>query len=139
VEPQLGPVDLSAWLRDRTTARRLAANLSAGLGVPHDVRGPRLAFDWVICGGESGPGARAFHLWWARALRDQCRGAGVAYFFKQAGALAIPDHVNDGPIYEYRISGQATGIALKLLNKKGGDIGEIPADLRIRQFPQVSP
>lgn len=42
------------------------------------------ALDWVICGGESGPGARnpdfADH---ARALRDQCRSAGVAFFGKQ--------------------------------------------------------
>jgi protein gp37 len=41
--------------------------------------------DWVICGGESGPGARPMHPDWARALRDQCQGAGVPFFFKQWG------------------------------------------------------
>lgn len=41
--------------------------------------------DWVICGGESGPGARPMHPDWARSLRDQCQAAGVAFFFKQWG------------------------------------------------------
>jgi len=41
--------------------------------------------DWVVCGGESGPGARPMHPDWARALRDQCLSAGVPFFFKQWG------------------------------------------------------
>ena len=41
--------------------------------------------DWVIVGGESGPGARPMHPDWARSLRDQCEAAGVAFFFKQWG------------------------------------------------------
>lgn len=41
--------------------------------------------DWVICGGESGPGARPMHPDWARSLRDQCKEAGVPFFFKQWG------------------------------------------------------
>ena len=39
--------------------------------------------DWVICGGESGPGARLMQLDWARSLRDQCVEAGVPFFLKQ--------------------------------------------------------
>ncbi len=39
--------------------------------------------DWVIVGGESGPKRREMDLDWARSLRDQCRAAGVPYFFKQ--------------------------------------------------------
>jgi protein gp37 len=42
--------------------------------------------DWVICGGESGPGARVMHPAWARSLRDQCVDPGVPFFFKQWGA-----------------------------------------------------
>lgn len=42
--------------------------------------------DWVICGGESGPGARPMHPDWARSLRDQCAAAAVPFFFKQWGA-----------------------------------------------------
>lgn len=41
--------------------------------------------DWVIAGGESGPGARPMHPDWARGLRDQCASAGVPFFFKQWG------------------------------------------------------
>jgi hypothetical protein len=39
----------------------------------------------VILGGESGPGARPMHLYWARKVRDQCVKAGVPFFFKQWG------------------------------------------------------
>jgi protein gp37 len=41
--------------------------------------------DWLIVGGESGPGARPVHGEWIRSLRDQCHGGGVAFFFKQWG------------------------------------------------------
>jgi protein gp37 len=42
--------------------------------------------DWVIAGGESGPGARPMVPAWVRSLRDQCQGAGVPFFFKQWGS-----------------------------------------------------
>jgi protein gp37 len=42
--------------------------------------------DWVIVGGESGPGARPMRADWARDIRSQCETAGVAFFFKQWGA-----------------------------------------------------
>jgi protein gp37 len=43
---------------------------------------------WVIAGGESGPGARPMQPAWVRGIRDQCRAAGVPFFFKQWGAWA---------------------------------------------------
>jgi protein gp37 len=43
--------------------------------------------DWVIVGGESGPGAREMRLEWVRDIRDQCVKNGVAFFFKQWGGL----------------------------------------------------
>ena len=42
--------------------------------------------NWVIVGGESGPGARPMNPDWARSVRDQCLGAGVPFFFKQWGS-----------------------------------------------------
>jgi protein gp37 len=48
----------------------------------------RRSLDWVVVGGESGPGARPMHPDWARSLRDQCVSAGVPYLFKQHGAWA---------------------------------------------------
>ena len=41
--------------------------------------------DWVIAGGESGPGARPMDAKWAKELRDNCAASGVAFFFKQWG------------------------------------------------------
>jgi len=46
---------------------------------------------WVIAGGESGPGARPMELEWVRSIRDQCREAGVAFFFKQWGGVRKSD------------------------------------------------
>lgn len=41
--------------------------------------------DWVVVGGESGPGARPMHPDWARSMGDQCVAAGVPFLFKQWG------------------------------------------------------
>ena len=43
--------------------------------------------DWVIVGGESGPGARPMNPQWVRDIRDQCHTADVPFFFKQWGGL----------------------------------------------------
>lgn len=43
--------------------------------------------DWVIVGGESGPGARPMDAAWVREIRDQCLDVGVAFFFKQWGGI----------------------------------------------------
>ena len=43
--------------------------------------------DWVVVGGESGPGARPMHPDWVRRLRDECNDAGVPFFFKQWGGV----------------------------------------------------
>ena len=62
------------------------SDIDAGIEVEYwrrDPGGPRL--DWVVTGGESGPGARPMHPDWARSLRDQCQHAGVPFLFKQHG------------------------------------------------------
>jgi protein gp37 len=43
--------------------------------------------DWVIVGGESGAGAREMKPQWVRSIRNQCKEAGVAFFFKQWGGV----------------------------------------------------
>jgi protein gp37 len=48
-----------------------------------DVRG----IDWVIVGGESGPGARPMQPQWVKAIRDECKRSRVAFFFKQWGGV----------------------------------------------------
>jgi protein gp37 len=75
VEPCLGPLDLKPYFFK-----------CSGCGEkPCACKG--LAINWVIAGGESGPGARPMHPDWARGLRDQCQAAGVPFFFKQWGAF----------------------------------------------------
>jgi protein gp37 len=47
--------------------------------------------DWIICGGESGPGARYMEPSWAASLRDECSAAGIPFFMKQmTGKTPIP-------------------------------------------------
>jgi len=77
-EPLLGPVDLTN-IADGWDA----LDDGADDGIPAEP-----IPDWIIVGGESGPGARPMHPDWARSLRDQCSGAGVAFFFKQWGGWA---------------------------------------------------
>lgn len=81
VEPMLGPVSLrwlAAWNGMAIKPREWGQSTS-------DIDGARL-LSWVICGGESGPGARPMHTDWARSLRDQCKAAGVPFFLKQMDA-----------------------------------------------------
>ena len=75
---------------------------------------PLSDIEWVIVGGESGPGARRMAPEWARDIRRQCRDAGVAFFFKQAGSVLAREW----------------GCA-----SKGGDINELPLEFRIREMP----
>jgi len=51
-----------------------------------------LGLDWVIGGGESGPGARPMDPQWPRDMRDQCVAAGVPFFFKQWGGVHKKKH-----------------------------------------------
>lgn len=85
MEPLLGPVDLTMLHFDGITNIN-ALTGSHGLTLP--MRGRGAALDWIIVGGESGPGARPMHPDWARSLRDQCGAAGVPFLFKQWGEFA---------------------------------------------------
>lgn len=73
VEPLLGPVNLNA----------ICAYDSAGDTARLDVTRAPYRLDWVIVGGESGPGYRQMDPHWARSLRDQCADARVPFFMKQ--------------------------------------------------------
>lgn len=74
--------------------------------------------DWVICGGESGPGARPFRTEWAQSIIEQCKSAGVACFVKQLGSNVVQD-----------------GESRRKKDRKGGDMHEWPHELRVREFP----
>ena len=74
-EPLLGPIDLNEVIPHPIS-----------YSFKHGFNG----LDWVIAGGESGKKARPMHPDWARSLREQCKAAGVPFFFKQWGAYC-PD------------------------------------------------
>lgn len=118
-EPLLGPVNIRTAVR--ATGRQYGCGgQHHGIGTRecprelhhhHDERCRMPMPDWVIVGGESGPGARPMHPDWARSLRDQCSAAGVPFVFKQWG--------------EWVPGGFASGRALKpneqLLGAPGDD------------------
>ena len=82
--------------------------------------------DWVIIGGESGPGARPFQPQWATDLIDQARQAGAAPFVKQLGSVWARDWTANGKTVA------AHG------DTKGGNPDYWPADLRVREYPKVT-
>lgn len=115
-EPLLGPVDIGA------AVRKAGFDLGCNAGrKPHDG-----SLEWVIVGGESGPGARACATDWIRSIGFQCDAAGVPVFVKQIGRNPEwNDAEMEARFYE------------RLSNPKGGNITEWPEDLRVREFPKV--
>src|SRR6185369_17246160 len=99
--------------------------------------------DWVIVGGESGPGARPFDIAWARKIVGQCRATGTAVFVKQLGARPYDGEDESGTCEctqwtEYCESPTHPTGFLRLRHRKGGDMSEWPEDLRVREFPEVN-
>lgn len=80
--------------------------------------------DWVIVGGESGPGARPCEIAWIRSIVAQCRAANVPVFVKQLGSKPYQQYGLAGMLRRFAVSG------------KGGDPSEWPDDLRVREMPR---
>ena len=120
-EPLLGRVDLEWCDGINAIARDWAGGPSGGTGTPHPL------LDWVVVGGESGPGARPCDVAWVRSVVSQCRAAGVAVFVKQLGARPVTTWSN-GDLCD----------RLLLRDRKGADPAEWPEDLKVRSFPDVA-
>ena len=135
-EPLLDAVDLTRVRKMEGSELRINA-----LRSPLDTFGQRARqvhreIDWVIVGGESGPGARDFELQWARRIVADCRGSGVPVFVKQLGARPISESDDDR-----RFVGDMNlprRFRLILADRKGGDERDWPEDLRVREFPEVA-
>ena len=93
IEPQWERIDITHWL-------------------------PRL--DWVIQGGESGPGANPFHSEWVIDLLRQCKRRRVPYFLKQLGTIV-----------------HRKGEQIRFDDNHGGDWSEWPREIQVRQMPRV--
>ena len=105
VEPMLSAVDISPGY----------------LGIDHPVSVGITSLDWLLCGAESGPGARPMDLEWARSLRDQCRAAGVPFFMKQLGSFWARETGSRWPDGHRDV--------------KGACMENWPEDLRVREYP----
>ncbi|QDK01171.1 hypothetical protein I5J50_gp68 [Mycobacterium phage Purky] len=86
-EPLLGPLDLSRYLTgDCPLCGDDITESPCGVTHANMACDPTAAgLDWVIVGGESGPGARPMEFGWASSLLDQCLDAKVPFLFKQWG------------------------------------------------------
>lgn len=126
-EPLLGAVDLARYLTRRAPLTHFVAFSEEAKRAYPDGAATLVqrGIDWVIVGGESGPGARLADMAHHRAIIKQCRGAGVAVFYKQAGANVIDSDFGLHPV--------------TLKDRKGGEMSEWPADLRVREFPGAQP
>lgn len=124
-EPLLGPIDFREY-RTPGTCDRCGGSGSVGVeggGVQcpacsytyADRMGPYVGLDWIIVGGESGPGARPLRTPWVHEILCEVAGE-IPVFVKQMGkvwAKATPDATHP----------------------KGGDPEEWPGWLRVREFP----
>lgn len=123
IEPQIGPVDCSAALPRYT--------------VKQDCD-PYAWLSWAIQGGESGPGARPFDIFWMELAIEQFKAANVPLFCKQLGKLPMyrshgdndPRHLFNG-LQSLRCNGEP------LKDSHGSDWNEWPMKLRVREFPEI--
>ena len=89
--------------------------------------------DWIVIGGESGPGARPLDAQWPHVLIVQARTMGVPVFMKQAGR-----YVYDSATPDKGWRTDQTGFYGRLKHPKGADPAEWPAELRVREWPEVA-
>ena len=149
-EPAVGPVDFRRWVTSAWEGSDPSDPCSGSTA-------PRL--NWIVVGGESGPGARSFDLAWARQTVAQGRAAGVPVFVKQMGSqprgwCPWRHHDDRPPVWLDKdgvlplVSGQPPhdlchalddswwSCAPRLRDRKGGDQAEWPTDLRVREYPR---
>lgn len=107
VEPMFGPIDLSKHFEN--------GHESGGPAGWVDDPSP---ISWVICGGESGRGARPMQASWVTDLLGQCRRYGVSFFFKQKGVVMAKE--------------------MGCKAEKGDDPSEWPDEFKVQEFPQVA-
>ncbi len=75
-------------------------DLASGAGVTY-WDDPSAGIDWVICGGETGPGAREIKKEWVQGLRDDVIGAGIPFFFKSWGAVRQEEDYREDEFHNY--------------------------------------
>ena len=120
-EPLLGPLCLGRFLHGHEDhgvdlSRPVGSKVGCCVGYT-----PPL--DWVIVGGESGPGARPCRVEWIESIVAQCSAADVDCFVKQLGAYPVWAGAKSSPVEPAR--------------GKNADIGYWPNELRIQEYPRL--
>lgn len=110
-EPLLGPIDpRTPWLEGKADRD----------------------LEWIVIGGESGPGARPCDVEWIRGIMQ--RSCNVPIFVKQLGAHFIDTKNAIGGV-RARPPAEYGPLHRRLRDHKGGDMEEWPGDLRVREYP----
>ncbi len=129
-EPLLGSITFDAdWMLPRCKAcgRHSARGQCCEYepdctgGTVHSSQQQTALLDWIVCGGESGPGARRCNVEWIRSVVRQCEAANVPVFVKQLGAVFAQSQRGDA--HDSR-------------DRKGSDPSEWPIDIRVRNYPE---
>ena len=119
-EPLLAPINLASLTLSTDRGSLYGFNCLSTLFPWGALNYPLV--DWVILGGESGPGARPFTLGWGKDIVRQCRAADVPVFVKQVGAHPVNREGERCP---------------HIRDHKGKVVEEWPEALRIREFPTI--
>lgn len=114
IEPMLEEMEISHWLPDYPLKTRTTGDWKSAS-----------ALNWIVLGGESGPGARPMHPDWARKVREDCQAAGVPFMFKQWGEWLHKNQQGETKIPNgfYRVGKKAAG---RLLD--GREYSELPKE-----------
>lgn len=153
LEPLIAEVSIEQWLQP--DYQGIFADAEEHPVLPDDPRYNSL--DWIVIGGESGPRARPCDLAWIRDILRQCREAGVPPFVKQLGARPYDTDFSGAMRRDKTVSIAATSEPwlqgftkvhtpegkeqkiryMRLSDPKGANPEEWPADLRVREMPEV--
>jgi protein gp37 len=137
MEPLLGPVDLEKPMPGPDLEQFGGGKICQPWYIQSGI-------NWIIAGGESGPGARPMHPDWVRSIRDQCESAGVPFFLKQWGEWVptpyVDSKVRSSELVCIRRDGSpgdsyADGVRLIRVGKKAA--GRILDGRTWDQFPEV--
>ena len=133
-EPALGLVDFGAVKITVGYVDSLTGRYDDG-GSGYDDGIAANSLDWVIAGGESGPGARPAHPDWFRKVRDDCQAAGVPFFFKQWGEWFPRDNWEDNPPELVLFEGLEGSYPVHRVGKKRA--GRLLDGREWNEFPEV--
>jgi protein gp37 len=155
IEPMLGPMNVSPFVKmgalcecSPTSPSNERCTKSGWVRCNHGLR----RLDWLILGGESGPGARPMNVEWIRELLKACKQNPKSFwphkppavFVKQLGKNVVWNGVSkpggywpEGTVTEdLAVSTGKSGWGVRLRDSHGGDMSEWPEDLRVREFPE---